>query len=867
MNIASLNIASIVRCCAVVALLLSSVVAEAQTTGWTYASKILTEEGATGTAWQFNATISGTEVSITSILTQGDNAELDFSVPVNGGAYSIVLINGLKNQKTLKTVRLPATIRTIAQSAFEYCPELEEVTPFLPPSLTFLGCYAFRGCPKLTGDLVCGTADTSVPFVFGNASTTYAPFSGGCNGITSATLNESCFVNSTVVRAIFGGNAPGGLTNVVIRSGAQSLADNVFRWCTNLVSVTLPETITSIGERAFASCPRLKTVTPFLPPNVESISNYAFTGCTELEGGLVVGTNGTFVTLGGNVFENCLALESGTFGPNVGMLGAYFFYHDQAMKEVQFYGDPLFATTAFNDWTTEQARFVIPADNVNWQAFYNNPANVTPAANFTPALTNAYNAAFPEGPFPIGYATFNNKKVWIVARMVDASGKHPLVVRATVDGVDVAFGTAEPGYGDYEDVAIDSTYSIDTFATNGLTLYRCERYVVDEYDPETFAWKNAVTNAGTAYVHHPATDGVKYRLSWVFDRAAYTAQVTLPDTGAGTVTETSSPDLFGFYTPGSILTLTAQAQGGAPFVRWYGDVPHDQTSNVTIHMTMTGETRLYPYFAANWVYSSEIGTMADGYWTLKVAASASSLTVSAMADLASPGFPVLDLAKPIDAGGTAYAVAAIGANAFDRNNRAPLVLEALILPGTLTSIGAYAFRAVDGLTSIRPYLPRNVAYIGTGALSTALDSVNPLYVGFGAPVVIGSTAFRYFAWYEIHFGPKGIAFSGDSSFQYLNEGTRLYWYGDPPTGMSDNTFGVSPGLKTIWYVPRHNLSWDAFLEDALRTPTEADLATFRATFPNETRMPTYKFSVRGMRGNTAWLVEWSPNGGSMLIIR
>lgn len=54
-----------------------------------------------------------------------------------------------------------------------------------------------------------------------------------------------------------------------------------FYKCTNLVSVNIPDTVTTIGQSAFHTCPKLKQLIP--PEGVTSFGTYAVYGCTALE--------------------------------------------------------------------------------------------------------------------------------------------------------------------------------------------------------------------------------------------------------------------------------------------------------------------------------------------------------------------------------------------------------------------------------------------------------------------------------------------------------------------------------------------------------------------------------------------------------
>ncbi|MGF0039132.1 leucine-rich repeat domain-containing protein, partial [Victivallis vadensis] len=55
---------------------------------------------------------------------------------------------------------------------------------------------------------------------------------------------------------------------------------SAFFACTDLTSVTLPNSVTSIGARAFYGCSALTSIT--IPSGVTSIGDNAFQGCTNL---------------------------------------------------------------------------------------------------------------------------------------------------------------------------------------------------------------------------------------------------------------------------------------------------------------------------------------------------------------------------------------------------------------------------------------------------------------------------------------------------------------------------------------------------------------------------------------------------------
>ena len=75
-----------------------------------------------------------------------------------------------------------------------------------------------------------------------------------------------------------------GLTSVTIPEGVTSIGSYVFEGCIGLTSVTIPDSVTSIGERTFYGCTSLTSMT-FSGKDkatVQGIANYSWglkTGC------------------------------------------------------------------------------------------------------------------------------------------------------------------------------------------------------------------------------------------------------------------------------------------------------------------------------------------------------------------------------------------------------------------------------------------------------------------------------------------------------------------------------------------------------------------------------------------------------------
>ena len=96
-----------------------------------------------------------------------------------------------------------------------------------------------------------------------------------------------------------------GLTSVTIPNSVTSIGDYAFQYCTGLTSVTIGNSVTSIGNYAFYRCSGLTSIE--IPNSVTSIGEYAFASCTGLTS---VTIPNSVTRIGEWAFVNCSSLTS-----------------------------------------------------------------------------------------------------------------------------------------------------------------------------------------------------------------------------------------------------------------------------------------------------------------------------------------------------------------------------------------------------------------------------------------------------------------------------------------------------------------------------------------------------------------------------
>ncbi len=95
-----------------------------------------------------------------------------------------------------------------------------------------------------------------------------------CEYLTSVTIPNSV---TSIGKRTF---SDSGLTSITIPNSVTSIGDNAFEGCRGLSTITIPNSVTSIGEYAFSWCENLSTIT--IPNSVTSIGRNAFTKCDNI---------------------------------------------------------------------------------------------------------------------------------------------------------------------------------------------------------------------------------------------------------------------------------------------------------------------------------------------------------------------------------------------------------------------------------------------------------------------------------------------------------------------------------------------------------------------------------------------------------
>ena len=264
----------------------------------------------------------------TKILTfTGDGALYSTKTEYDENNASYVLVSVFKNYD-IDHIVFNGNVTVIGKNAFKDCGKLKSIT--IPQSVTAIGEDAFTGCYGLE----------SMEVESGN---TFFDSRNDCNAIIQTSKNTLLW----------------GCKNTMIPNTVTAIGDDAFAKCYNLTEITIPNSVKSIGTRAFSLCTHLTEAT--IPNGVTSVGAYTFSGCTNLEKLTVpasvkeVGTSAfggnkllTAGPIGGgydlefgwtgsipdNAFSNCYNLNEITIPQGVTVIGDYAFAHCNTLQTV-----------------------------------------------------------------------------------------------------------------------------------------------------------------------------------------------------------------------------------------------------------------------------------------------------------------------------------------------------------------------------------------------------------------------------------------------------------------------------------------------------------------------------------------------------
>ncbi len=336
---------------------------------------------------------------------------LNYNV-VNGGSISSAAYRGMKNLTTIKigdnvteipekafsgldTVKeviMSDSVKIIGYRAFSYCYNLESVkmsknltgidieafyycsslTDFtLPESLDYIDDSAFYGCSKITeftlpknltylGNCALPQTLTTLYYNAENLSCSSSPFNytSVSNIVFSDKIKRIQYGLLSEIKTIESLTLPDSITeigekafykssikNIKLSSGLIVIENSAFAETNiKIEGNALPDGLRIIGDNAFSKNNGIEEL--YIPDSVVDIATGSFSDCANLK---KVRMSSNVKLIASKAFYNCSALEEFTWNSDVKLIADYAFYNCKALKNFNFAGVELVYPNSFKN--------------------------------------------------------------------------------------------------------------------------------------------------------------------------------------------------------------------------------------------------------------------------------------------------------------------------------------------------------------------------------------------------------------------------------------------------------------------------------------------------------------------------------------
>ena len=429
----------------------------------------------------------------------------------------------------LKNLTLPSTIKTIGNGAFSYNNNLQSIicNAVMPPAL---GDNAFSSgiTPSIKVPMASiaayrkayGWKDFSSYYggeVVADGITYRIDENGAMVAVAETALTEANILSTVefegnqylVIKIndkVFYGNT--NLTTVTLAESLTTLGSNAFESCKSLKTIKIPSGVTAIPENCFRECSLMESVS--LPAGLVEIGEYAFSGCKNLES---VTLPESLTTLGSYAFSSCKSLKTIKIPSGVTAIPDHCFYECSSLENVTIsegvtdIGIEAFLSCNLNALTLPES-----LEAIGSYAFYNNPSlkSVNIPAKVKTIESQAFyeccgltDLVIPEGVQTIGdYAFYNNSlKNLTLPSTITSIGNHTFYGFSGYLQSIVCNAVTPPTLG-------DDVFNIEITSSIKVPLASIAAY------RKVYGWKNYSNYYGGEEI----IDGVAYRID---DKGAY----------------------------------------------------------------------------------------------------------------------------------------------------------------------------------------------------------------------------------------------------------------------------------------------------------------------------------------------------------
>ena len=239
----------------------------------------------------------------------------------------------------LEKITVIGSIISIGGGAFENCNNLKDIEIQNLQYIREIGAHAFQNCENLKNSLILNNIENIEAYAFANSGIEKIEINSNrikkidnwafeeCKNLKEFIFPSSSNKLTKIESGLF--KSCTALENIKIPNYIVEIDSYAFSDCKNLKNIILPNKLVEIGHGAFENCIALEKIE--IPNDIEKLDDCCFSGCKNLK---EINIPKGIRSLNGALFSECINLEQIFIPKNVLKIDTYVFKNCLKLKQI-----------------------------------------------------------------------------------------------------------------------------------------------------------------------------------------------------------------------------------------------------------------------------------------------------------------------------------------------------------------------------------------------------------------------------------------------------------------------------------------------------------------------------------------------------